>query len=165
ISFHLSQTGLMTGSSFPLVYSLAMGIDAIAALIFGKLYDRIGLKSLMFSTILSSIFAPLAFLTSSTVPVIAGIICWGIGLGAQESIAKAVIASLTSADRRATAYGIFNAIFGLAWFAGSALMGFLYQKNIIAVALFSVAVELAAAIFFYLVNRQLKRTIANNPVE
>ncbi len=157
ISYHLAKTNLMTGSHLPLIYSLAMAIDALAALFFGKLYDRIGLKSLLLSTILSSAFAPLAFLFSSRAAVIAGLVCWGLGLGAQESIVKAVITSLTGPEKRATAYGIFNAIFGLAWFAGSALMGFLYQKNINILVIFSVAGELAAAAFFYLLDRQLKR--------
>lgn len=156
ISYHLAKTNLLTGSRLPLIYSLAMAIDALAALFFGKLYDRIGLKSLPPSTILSSAFAPLAFVFFPDCGHSwAGLL--GLGMGAQESIVKAVIASLTSPEKRATAYGIFNAFFGLAWFAGSALMGFLYQKNINTLVIFSVAGELVAATFFYLLDRQLKK--------
>ena len=59
-----------------------------------------------------------------------GMILWGVGIGVQESIMRAVIAGMVSADRRATAYGIFNAGFGVFWFLGSALMGVLYDVSI-----------------------------------
>jgi uncharacterized membrane protein len=40
---------------------------------------------------------------------------------------RATIAQLASRDRRATAFGIFNAVYGIAWFAGSVLLGILYD--------------------------------------
>ena len=158
LGFHFQKKLIFSGASIPLVYTLAMGVDAVAALIFGKLFDRIGLKALMISTIISALFAPLVFLSSDRVLIIAGIVLWGVGLGALESILKAVIANIIAAERRATAYGIFNAIFGAAWLAGSALMGFLYDRQILFMVLFSVAAQIAAAVIFYFVYRIIHRS-------
>ncbi|MGC8891751.1 MAG: MFS transporter [Candidatus Saccharicenans sp.] len=161
LGFHFQKHNLISGANLPLIYTLAMGIDALAALFFGKLYDRVGLKSLMLSTFLSALFAPFAFLSRSIPLIILGVVFWGIGLGAQESIVKAVIANLIIAGKRATAYGIFNSIFGLAWFLGSALMGFLYDRKIILLVIFSVLTQVAAAIFFFVLYRKLKEPILN----
>lgn len=158
LGFHFQKLDLISGANIPLIYTLAMGIDAVAALFFGKLYDRIGLKSLMLSTLFSALFAPFAFLSRSIPLIILGIVFWGIGMGAQESIVKAVIANLISAEKRATAYGIFNSIFGLAWFLGSALMGFLYDRKIILLVIFSVLAQLVAAVFFFVLYRQIKKS-------
>lgn len=156
IGFHFQKQNIIAGASIPLIYTLAMGIDAVAALFFGRLYDRIGLRALMFSTLISSLFAPLAFLSHSLALIFLGIACWGIGMGAQESVVKAVIANLIAPEKRATAYGLFNAIFGLAWFAGSALMGFLYDVKIIFLVLFSVVAQILAVLFFYLMQREVQ---------
>lgn len=153
LGFHFQKKMIFSGATIPLIYTLAMGVDAVAALIFGKLFDRLGLKALMMSTIISALFAPLVFLSSSPVLIIAGIAIWGIGLGAMESILKAVIANIIAAERRATAYGLFNAIFGAAWLTGSALMGFLYERQILIMVLFSVVAQIAAATIFFFVYR------------
>ena len=59
-----------------------------------------------------------------------GMALWGVGMGAQESIMRAAIAEMVPMDKRSTAYGIFNAGFGLFWFLGSALMGILYDVSV-----------------------------------
>ncbi len=152
IGFHFLKRGIIGGAGIPLMYTVAMGTDALAALVFGRLFDRIGMKALMLSTLLSALFAPFAFLARSMPLVIAGVVLWGIGMGAQESIVKAVIADLAPPDKRATAYGIFNTVFGLSWFLGSALMGFLYDRSLVTLVAFSVAAQLAAAVFFHRVR-------------
>jgi hypothetical protein len=48
------------------------------------------------------------------------------------------------ANRRASAYGIFNAAFGLFWFLGSLLMGILYDFSVPAVIVTSVVLQLAS---------------------
>jgi len=70
---------------------------------------------------------------------------WGVGMGAQEGIARALIATNVAADRRAGAFGTYNACFGVAWFLGSALMGLLYDRSPTALIAFSVAGQLLAA--------------------
>ncbi len=159
LGFHFQKLNLVSGAAIPLLYTLAMGVDALAALVFGRLFDRIGIGALMISTMVSALFAPICFLSRSVPWIAAGMVLWGIGMGAQESILKAVIAELASPEKRATAYGIFNTIFGLAWFMGSALMGLLYELNIMLLIIFSVAAELTAVVFFFLVHRRTRKPV------
>jgi MFS-type transporter involved in bile tolerance (Atg22 family) len=69
---------------------------------------------------------------------------WGVGMGAQESIMRAAIAEMVPMDRRGSAYGIFNAGYGIFWFLGSALMGILYDIFIPSLIVFSVVAQLAS---------------------
>ena len=81
--------------------------------------------------------------------IIAGMALWGISVGTQESILKAAIADRVPEDRRARAFGLFNTLFGLAWFAGSALIGYLYDTiGARPLVVFSVLVQGAAFLVF-----------------
>lgn len=153
IAFHLQKTGTDTGSQIPLLYTLAMGVDAIAALIFGRWFDRIGLRSLMVAVALSLFFAPLVFLGNFQL-AISGMVLWGIGMGAQESIMKAAVAGIVPPERRGSAYGIFNTGYGLAWFTGSALMGILYDFSLVALVMFSVLIQVASIPVLFAVSRR-----------
>jgi hypothetical protein len=88
-------------------------------------------------------FAPLAFLGGVSVAVF-GVILWGVGMGAQESIMRAAIARIIPSDRRGSAYGIFNMLFGFSWFFGSLLMGILYEVSLAVLVIFSVIMQLLA---------------------
>ena len=120
-----------------------MASAGLAALICGRLYDKIGFSVLIFVTALASLFAPLVFMGGFYLPLI-GMILWGIGIGTQESIMRAVVANMVKMNKRGTAYGILNIWFGIFWFLGSALMGFLYDVSLISLIIFSVGVQLAA---------------------
>ena len=143
IAYHLKQVASVPDTWIPLLYAAAMGIDAGSALFFGKLYDRVKSKSLVIAVTMSAFFAPLAF-SGSTGMAIAGIALWGIGMGVQESILRAAIAEMVAPERRGSAYGIFNAAYGLFWFVGSALMGVLYDISIPVLAAFSIVTQVAA---------------------
>jgi Major Facilitator Superfamily len=142
ISFHLQQVGDPSGA-IPLLYALAMGAAAVSALIFGRWFDRWGLRALMLAALLSAFFAPFAFFGSLSVAAV-GVALWGIGMGIQDSIMSAPISVLVHPDRRANAFGVFNALYGVAWFLGSSAMGALYGYSIGALVVFSVVAELAA---------------------
>lgn len=148
IAYHLSKTAAIPASWIPLCYALAMGVDAVAALAFGHCFDRFGLRTLILAAISSAGFAPLVFLGGFHL-VLAGIILWGIGMGAQESVLRAAIAGMIPRDRRGTAYGLFNTGFGLAWFTGSAVMGILYDVSLHALVAFSVLIQLASVPLFW----------------
>ena len=143
IAYHFKAKSLMSDSVIPIFYSIAMFTDAIAALIFGKIFDKIGMKTLLLAILLSSFFAPMVFL-GGFYWALSGMIAWGIGMGAQESILKAQIAEIIPAEKRGTAFGTFNAAYGLFWFAGSALMGFLYDFSLSGLIFFSVITQLLA---------------------
>ena len=143
IAYHFKQTAVVPDTWIPIFYAVAMGVDALAALIFGRLFDRFGLPVLAGAVLLAAPFAALAFLGSFEVALI-GMALWGVGMGAQESIMRAVIPTMVPADRRGMAYGLFNAGFGLFWFVGSVAMGVLYDVSLTALIVLSVGAQLAA---------------------
>jgi len=143
IAFHFQKTRVIPEAWIPTFYALAMGVDAIAALVFGRLFDRIGIYTLAAASLLSCLFAPLVFLGGFW-PALAGMALWGIGMGAQESIMRATVATLAPPERRGTAYGVFNSCYGFSWFLGSTLMGVLYDTSLPALILFSAGMQLAA---------------------
>jgi predicted MFS family arabinose efflux permease len=126
-----------------------MGVDALAALVFGRLFDRRGIPILIVAALLSSLFAPSVFL-GGFYAALGGMILWGIGMGAQESIMKAAVAGMVSADRRGSAYGVFNTGFGIFWFVGSAAMGWLYDVSMLSLIAFSVGTQLASVPLFFM---------------
>jgi MFS-type transporter involved in bile tolerance (Atg22 family) len=83
-----------------------------------------------------------------------GMALWGVGMGAQESIMRAAVAGMVPAARRGTAYGVFNTGYGLLWFAGSALMGMLYDVSLPALIVFSVLAQLLAVPVLFRVSRR-----------
>nr|WP_299041308.1 MFS transporter [uncultured Thermosynechococcus sp.] len=139
IAFHLQQGESLQTGQIPLLYAFGMGVDAVAALLFGYLLDHIGIMALILAVLLSVGFAPLVFLSSA---VIWGMVLWGIGMGAQESIVRAIVANLVPPERRGSAYGIFSTGYGLAWFLGSLLMGVLYDHSLGLLVLASVVLQL-----------------------
>ncbi len=151
VAYHFEARKLFSETTVPLLYALAMGVDAVAALAFGRLYDRAGPKSLALAAALSAGFAPLAFLGSEAAAV-AGVVLWGIGMGWQESIMRSVVADLAPKERRASAFGLFNAGYGLCWFAGSALIGFLYGTSLIALVIFSVGAQVVSVPLFLVIS-------------
>jgi MFS family permease len=149
IAYHFQRTGIVPTELIPVFYAIAMAMGAIGALVFGKLFDSIGIKILLFAIALSAFFAPLVFWGGRSMALF-GTILWGVGMGAQGSLLKSVIAGLIPFAKRATAFGLFDTIFGVAWFAGSWLMGILYEHSLILLALLSMALQLAALPLFYL---------------
>jgi MFS family permease len=143
IAYHFEKATIVPGAWIPVLYAVAMGTDAIAALVLGRLFDRIGLRTMVGATVLSALTPPLAFLGGAEAAVVA-MLLWGVGMGAQESIVRAAVAQLAPAEHRATAYGIFNAIYGVAWFAGSVLLGVLYDRSILALVVIAMILQLAA---------------------
>jgi predicted MFS family arabinose efflux permease len=152
IAYHFKKTSIVSENWIPIFYSVAMGVDAIAALIFGRLFDRKGIPILIVAVLLSSIFAPLVFMGGFYLSL-AGMAFWGVGMGAQESIMRAAIAGMVSRDKRATAYGIFNTGYGVFWFMGSAFIGILYDFSIPFLIAFSVAAQLASVPLLLMVKK------------
>ncbi|OGO58863.1 MAG: MFS transporter [Chloroflexi bacterium RBG_19FT_COMBO_47_15] len=153
ISYHLHVQSIVPDAQIPIVYAIAMGIDALAALLVGKTYDRIGLISLIAVPLLTLPIPFLAFSDSYNL-VVVSIILWGAVMGMQETIMRAAIADLTPVERRGFAYGVFNAAYGASWFLGSALMGLLYEHSINYLVLFAVVMELISIPLFFLVRRE-----------
>lgn len=155
ITMHVAKGSLVADNVLPLLYSGAMLVDAFAALAFGWMYDKYGVKVLMLSTLISSCFAIMIFRCTGMPALVAGIIMWGVGMGAQESILKSVVATIIPKDKRSRGFGIFEMAFGIAWFLGSWLLGILYDYSITAMVVISVATQLVAIPLFWKTDKLL----------
>ncbi len=153
ISFHFQRVGSVPGHYVPIFYAVAMATGAIAALVFGKLLDKIGFPVVYAAFFLSALFPPLVFLGGFSLALV-GMVLWGIGIGIQDSLLKAVLTDIVPPEKRGTAFGLFDTGFGIAWFAGSAVMGFLYDRSLPAVIAFSVVLQLAALPVFLLARKR-----------
>jgi MFS-type transporter involved in bile tolerance (Atg22 family) len=156
IAFHFQASALVSAPWIAILYAAAMGLDGAAALALGRLYDRIGLPLLGVTALVAAPFAALTFLGERRLGL-AGLALWAIGMGAQESVLRAAIGALAPPQRRAAAYGVFHAAYGLCWFAGSAIMGLLYGVSRAALAGFSASLIAAAAGLFLLAGRRAQR--------
>ena len=154
LSSGLSEaTSFVNSGTLPLLYAGAMLVDAASAMIFGLMFDKKGVRALVLSTALSAPFAVLIFGGTSNAALLVGIAMWGIGMGAQESILKAAVASFVPKSSRATGYGIFECVFGVFWFLGSWLLGVLYDLSIPALIAVSVGAQLLAIPLYYLSSK------------
>jgi MFS family permease len=153
IAYHFSRAAVVSAPLIPILYAVAMASDAVAALMLGHFYDRRGIVVVMVAAAVAALASPLVFLGGAEA-AFAGMILWGVGMGAQESVMRAVIAQMTPPDRRGTAYGILNAVFGVAWFAGSVLLGVVYDQSVVAVAVLSLLLQLLAIPFLLAIMRQ-----------
>jgi MFS family permease len=143
IGYHFGHTGVLSPPLIPVAFAVAMASDAAAALILGRLFDRFGMPAVIGGVALAAAASPLVFLGGAGA-VLAGMVLWGVGMGTHESVNRAVVAGMTAPDRRATAFGILNAFFGVAWFLGSVAFGILYGYSVLAVVLVSLALQLCA---------------------
>jgi MFS family permease len=155
IAYHCEKAAVVSDTWIPIFYAVAMGVDALAALGFGWLFDRVGLAVVLAATLVSALFAPLVFLGGVWMALL-GMALWGIGMGAQESIVRAAVAEMVPAARRGAAYGTFNAGFGVCWFLGSAAMGVLYDLSLPVLITVTVGLQLAALPVLLVVSRRMR---------
>lgn len=154
IAYHFETSSVVAPVWIPIFYAGAMGISGAGSLLFGRLFDHVGIVVLIPLTIISAFFAPLVF-WGGFVLALLGVLLWGLGMGVHESIMAAAVAEMVPSERRASAYGLFTAGYGLFWFLGSAVMGVLYDYWLLGLVLFSVIIELTAIPVFIGVRRRL----------
>jgi MFS family permease len=152
IGFHFHKTNSVPANLIPVFYAVAMASSAVASIPLGRLFDRFGPNVSLFAFLISAAAAPFVFL-GSFAPALIGMIFWGIGMSAQGSLFQAMLTHVIPPQKRSTAFGLFDTGYGVAWFVGSAIMGLLYDKSILVVALFSVVLQLAAIPILFVANR------------
>jgi len=153
IGFHFHKANTVSSNLIPVFYAVAMASSAIASIPLGRLFDRFGPNISLFAFPISAAAAPFVFLGNSVAALI-GMVFWGIGMSAQGSLLQAMLTGVIPPQKRSTAFGLFDTGYGIAWFLGSAVMGLLYEKSILAVALFSVCLQLAALPIFFIANKK-----------
>ena len=153
VAFHLTVRHVVGPGVVPVLYAVAMGAAAIASLVFGRIYDRMGLRGLVVLPVLAAL-APILTFSQSVAGVTAGALVWGVAMGVHESTMRAAVTDLVPPERRGAGYGTFTAIYGLAWLAGAATIGLLYERSVPDVETFVIVVQaLAVCLLLPLLRR------------
>ena len=167
VGYHLKANNLMSDGNITLLYSIAMVVDAVSALFVGKAYDQLKIKTEMRTGGLLVLIAipfltlllPFLTLSNSTVLIVIGMIVFGIVMGTHETVMRSAIADITPFSKRGTGYGVFNTGYGLALLGGAALMGLLYDMNMIGIIIaFTCITELIAVILYSKMNNMVKNS-------
>lgn len=167
VGYHLKANKLMSDGNITLLYSLAMLVDAVTALLVGKAYDRLKIKTgkktggiLVLAAIpFITLLLPILTLSNSTALIITGMMIFGIIMGIHETIMRSTIADITPFQKRGTSYGVFNTAYGLALLGGAALMGLLYDMNQTGLIIaFTCVAELIAIILYIKMNHMVKNS-------
>jgi len=146
-TYHLVRANLVPLAGVPLVFAGAMGVAALAALATGAVYDRRGPVPLLVAVV------PPLVLGNGLGWALAGMACWGAAVGIQDATVKALVADLVPSTRRATAYGVFAAVQGVAALAGGVVIGALYGVSVPWLTAFVAACQLAALALLVVVLR------------
>jgi Major Facilitator Superfamily len=145
ISYQLVNHQVVAVAAVPVVYAAAMVAAAAAALIVGWVHDRWGGRTMVVLPVMVAAVPALAFAGTWTVALV-GVLIWGAATGLQDSTVKALVAQLVPATRRATAYGMFAAVQGVAAVAGGALAGGLSTRSVPALVGIVAVLQLAALV-------------------
>lgn len=148
IAYHVEKKAILDTGWIPALYSLAMGINAITALIAGRLFDRVGSAVLPAGIAIAMFALPLGFLADTPLAAALAMVSWGTGMGVQDAALRAGIAGMVAPERRGVAYGTFNAVFGLMWFAGSVTMGLLADRSLPLLVAFGMTAQTLALLLF-----------------
>ena len=130
-------------SGVPLLYAGAMAAGALAALVTGWVYDRLGGQILLTLPFIVAAVPPLAF-GGSLAAVAVGVLLWGAAVGVQDSTVNALVAHLVKRERRATAYGVFAAVQGAGALLGGVIAGALYGRSVTALVIGTAAAQAIA---------------------
>ncbi|WP_457599800.1 MFS transporter [Hydrogenivirga sp.] len=155
IAFHWKVVEVFPDAVIPVVFSVAMLFDALSALLFGVLFDRIGIRALGLGVLLGTPATLLTF--SGSFPLVCvGILLWGLSLGVQESIMRSAIARLTHEGERGRAYGLFHFFLGVSIFTGNTLMGYLHTLGVFYLVLYSSLLQILSLPLFLLSHREVQ---------
>ena len=154
LAFHFQKNSLAQPAVIPLLYAGAMGVTGLTALIFGRMFDRYGIQIIVLGILVSLLALPFGFLDGPG-GVYISVACWATGLGAQDATLRSGISQVVSMNKRGTAFGAFNAAYGVLWFLGSVTMGLLYDFSLLALVVFGMIAQVAAAVMFFWLRKPL----------
>jgi uncharacterized membrane protein len=80
-------------------------------------------------------------------------------LGAQDACLRSGIAQVVSMNKRGAAFGVFNGIYGVMWFAGSVIMGLLYSRSLAGLVAFGIGAQIVAAVMFVGIRGKLAAAV------
>ena len=156
IAFNFGNAHTVSAALIPVFYAAAMGASGASSLAFGRWFDVRGLQVTFAGVLAGAFVAPLVFLGGFAFAFV-GTLLWGVGLGMQASVMSAAVAKMVPPHARARAFGIFTAIFGVAWFLGSTALGALYELSPFWLVVASVVPQFFAVIPLSLAVRNFER--------
>ena len=113
----------------PLVMVAMNVIYAASAYPFGKLSDSMSHTRLLAMGLVVLIAADLVLAADDHwTTVLLGVALWGVHMGITQGLLARMVADVTPADLRGTAYGFFNLMSGLAMLLASVLAGLLWDR-------------------------------------
>jgi MFS family permease len=154
LAYHFQESSLVKPEVIPLLFAGAMGVNGLTALVFGRLFDRFGIQIIVLGILVSLLALPFGFLGGAS-GVYISVACWATGMGAQDATLRSGISQVVLMNKRGSAFGAFNAAFGVLWFLGSVTMGVLYDYSLMALVVFGIAAQLIAATLFVWLRRPL----------
>lgn len=158
LAYHLEVKDVLSSKWLPIAYAAAMGLDGLVSLAAGTAFDRVKRGGLVISVFVlaGAAYAPLVLSADAASPLLAvfGVALWSIARAATESIGKAMIATLVPRDARGRAYGLYYVVFGGAWWLGSLLLGFLYDRDLTATSAVATSALVAGAVVVALSARR-----------
>ena len=108
------------------IMNVAYSLSAYPA---GWLSDRVNRWGVLAAGSALLITADLVLaLTSTLLGALVGIAVWGLHMGFTQGLFSALVADTALADRRGTAFGVFNLVSGLALLAASVLAGIVWDR-------------------------------------
>ncbi|HEV2799998.1 MAG TPA: MFS transporter [Pyrinomonadaceae bacterium] len=121
------EVGIST-ATIPLLWAALHVTKVLSSLVGGDLSDRLGRKTLI---VTGWLFYAAVYLGFAYVSTVAGawtlFLIYGIYFGLVEGAEKALVADLVPADKRGTAYGLYNLAFSITVWPASLLMGVLWS--------------------------------------
>jgi MFS family permease len=126
----LRLSSALGGATFvPLLWAALHVVKASLSTWGGGLSDRWGRRPMIVIGWAVYALVYLGFaLSTSAVAFIAWFLAYGVYFALSEGAEKALVADLTPAARRGTAFGYYNAALGVGALVASVLFGFLYQR-------------------------------------
>lgn len=124
-----AQQGGMPIALVPLVTVAMNLIYALSAYPFGKLSDTMSHTRLLVLGLIVLIAADVVLaINDHWGIVLGGVVLWGLHMGMTQGLLTAMVAGVSPADLRGTAYGFFNLACGLALLIASALAGIVWEQ-------------------------------------
>ncbi|HMK61393.1 MAG TPA: MFS transporter [Dissulfurispiraceae bacterium] len=122
------QEGI-SSATIPVVYLTFNVIYALTSVPAGVAADRFGRKKIILIGFIMFAFIYYGFAIADGPKAIWGLFAfYGIFMGISEGVQKAYLASIISADYKATAFGLYNTAIGLATFPASLIGGMLWDR-------------------------------------
>ena len=149
IAYHIARSIAVHAAPARVSYASPAAISRIGSAVFACLSDRPAIGMLVSLTLVAAAYTRLALLDGFWSSLV-GVCLWAVGMSVRESIIPTAVAAFVPPPRRASA--LSTGVYGIAWFAGSAVLGAIFDISQQLVVAFAMIVELAAILLILIVR-------------